>query len=360
MKRIFMLSGLCALLCHFGCKPKTEEKEKEGQYFVTSPVYMDTAVTREYVSQIRSVRNIEIRAQERGYLETSYVDEGQVVKKGQLLFKIMPKIYESELQKATAEAKAAEIELKNTQALADKHIVSPNELALANTRLQKAKAEQALASVHLAFTEIRAPFDGIVDRLPRKIGSLIEEGDLLTTLSDNSQMYAYFNVAEPEYLDYAGSAAKNNKATVQLIQANNQVFKYPGVVETIESEFNNETGNIAFRATFPNPDRILRHGETGKVQMKVQLKNAMVIPQKATYEIQDKRYVYIVGKDNTLKSKEISIAAEMPDLFVVGSGIGAGDKILLEGVQKVKDEQKISYQYQAPEKVIAQLRLKAE
>ena len=142
---------------------------------------------------------------EKGYLQDVLVDEGQFVKAGQLLFRIMPRIYEAELQKAEAEAQAAEIEVQNTKALADKNVVSKNELALANARLKKAKAELSLAQVHLAFTEIRAPFDGIIDHLHLKLGSLVEEGDLLTSLSDNSRMWVYFNVSEPEYLNYAST-----------------------------------------------------------------------------------------------------------------------------------------------------------
>ncbi|HEU4556147.1 MAG TPA: efflux RND transporter periplasmic adaptor subunit, partial [Chitinophaga sp.] len=312
MKRIVLLIGLYALLCHTGCKStKGEEKEPETKYFVTSPVKMDTSVTQEYVAQIRSIRNIELRAQEKGYLQDIFIDEGRAVKAGQLLFKIMPKIYEAELLKAQAEAKAAEIELQNTKALADRNVVSQNELAMAKAKLEKAQAEAALAKTHLAFTEIRAPFDGIIDRLPLKLGSLVDEGELLTSLSDNRQMYAYFNVSEPDYLNYEVSKSKG-QTQVNLLMANSQVFPHEGMVQTIEGEFNNETGNIAFRAIFPNPEKLLRHGETGKVQMVVPLKNALVIPQKATYEIQDKRYVFVVDKNNVVKSREITVGAEMP------------------------------------------------
>ena len=361
MNRILTLMSLCVLLCYTSCTPKKEEKEEETKFAVTSPLKIDTSFNKEYVSQIRSVRNIEIRAQEKGYLQHVYVDEGQFVRAGQVLFRIMSKVYEAEMLKAQAEAKAAEIEVQNTRLLADKNVVAKNELALANAKLQQARAELGLTKLHLQFTEIRAPFDGTIDRLPLKIGSLVDEGALLTTLSDNSQMYAYFNVSEPEYLDYEASIkTQGGKKAVSLLLANNDLFKHAGQVETIESEFNNETGNIAFRAKFPNPDRLLRHGETGKVQMVVPFRNALVIPQKATYEIQDKSYVFVVDKNNVVKSREITISAEMPDLYVVGSGLAENDKILLEGVQKVKDNDKISFEYQKPEEVINQLRLKAE
>jgi len=355
-----MLAGLFALVCLSSCAPKKEEKEEAGKYAVTSPLRVDTSFTKEYVAQIRSIKNIEIRALEKGFLQNIYVDEGQFVKSGQILFKIMPKIYEAELMKAQAEVDAAAIELQNTKALVDKNVVSKNEQAMAQAKLDQAKAETALAKIHLSFTEIRAPFDGVIDRLPKKLGSLIDEGELLTTLSDNSRMYAYFNVSEPEYLDYQTNVKGRGNTLVNLLLANNQALNYVGNVETIEGEFNNETGNIAFRANFPNPERLLKNGETGKVLMTMPLKNAMIIPQKATYEIQDKKYVFVVDKNSVVRSREITISAQMPDLYVVKSGIAETDKILLEGVQKVKEDDKIVYAFQKPEEVIAHLRLKAE
>jgi membrane fusion protein (multidrug efflux system) len=360
MKRIIMLTGLFALLYQTSCTPKKEKKEEAGKYTVTSPLKIDTSFTKEYVSQIKSVRNIELRAQEKGYLQNIYVDEGRFVKAGQLLFRIMPKMYEAELLKAQAETKAAEIEVQNTKTLSDKNVVSKNELAMAQAKLDQAKAETALARLHLSFTEIRAPFDGTIDRIPKKLGSLIDEGELLTSLSDNSQMFAYFNVSEPEYLDYQTNTKGRGNKKVSLLLANNQPLPYKGDVETIESEFNNETGNIAFRARFPNPDKLLKNGETGKVQMTVPLRNALVIPQKATYEIQDKVYVFIIDKNSIVRSRNITITGEMPDLYVVSGGISENDKILLEGVQKVKEGDKISIEFVSPKEVISNLRLKAE
>lgn len=359
MKRIVMFASLFALLYQTGCTSKKEEKEEVGKYTATSPLRMDTSFTKEFVSQIRSVRNIEIRAQEKGFLQNIYVDEGQFVKAGQLLFKIMPRIYEAELQKAEAEAKAEEIEVQNTNALVDKNVVSKNELALAQAKLDQAKAEVALAKVHLSFTEIRAPFDGILDRIPKKLGSLIDEGELLTSLSDNRQMFAYFNVSEPEYLNYETNVKNRGSNKVSLLLANGNTLPYKGEVETIEGEFDSETGNIAFRAKFPNPDKLLKHGETGKVLMTMPFKNALLIPQKATYEIQDKNYVFVIDKNNQVHSVQITLLGRIPDIYVV-EGISADDRILLEGVQKVKDDEKVVYEFQKPEEVISHLRLKAE
>src|SRR5262249_34664327 len=148
-----------------GCGSKEEKQEEEVKFLVTSPLLTDTSITREYVCQIRSIRNIEVRALEKGYIQDIYVDEGKFVKEGTLMFQIMPKFYEAELRRADAEANFAEIEYKNTLRLADSNVVSPNELALAKAKLDKAKAEQSLAQVDVDFTKLSAPFDGIMDRL---------------------------------------------------------------------------------------------------------------------------------------------------------------------------------------------------
>ncbi len=360
MKTNVLFSGVIALLFLVSCNNKKEEKEETGKYTVTNAMVIDTSFTKEYVSQIKSIRNIEIRNQEKGFLQNIYVDEGQYVSAGQILFRIMPKMYEAELLKAQAEAKGAEIELLNAKTLVDKNVISKNEQALAQAKLQMAQAEVTIAKLHLSFTEIRAPFAGTIDRLPKKLGSLLEEGELLTSLSDNSRMFSYFNVSEPEYLEYQTNKKDRGDSNIDLLLANGEQFKYKGKVELIESEFDNETGNVAFRASFPNPDKLLKNGETGKVLMSVPVKNALIIPQKATYEIQDKKYVFVVDKNNIVKSREITITGELPDLYVVKSGLKTTDKILLEGVQKVKEDDKIKYDYQKPADVLSHLKLHAE
>jgi len=345
MNKITWLISLYTLVYATGCSSTRKEKEDVGKFTVTSPIRIDTSFTKSYVAQIQSIRNIEIRAQEKGYLESINVDEGQYVHAGQVLFKIMPKMYEAELLKAQATVKEAELELLNTKTLSEKNIVSKTEQQMAEAKLDEAKADVSLAQLHLSFTTIKAPFDGIIDRIPLKLGSLIDEGALLTTLSDNRSMYAYFNVPESEYLEYKAQGNNNNMHQVSLLLANNQVYKHEGVVETIEGQFNNETGNIAFRAKFPNPEMLLKHGETGNIQMNVPVRNSLIIPQKATYELQDKTYVFVVDQDNKVKSRSITIKNRLPNIYVIDSGLSDGDKILLEGVQNVKDDDKIQYKY---------------
>jgi membrane fusion protein, multidrug efflux system len=360
MKNIIMLMGLYALLFHTSCSKKEEEKEEKTKFLVTSAVKMDTSIIKDYVCQIHSISHIELRAQERGYLQKIYVDEGQLVKEGQLLFQIMPNLYEAELESKKAETKFAEIEYQNTKSLADSNVVAPNELAMAKAKFDKAKAELSLSRVHLQFTQIRAPFNGIIDRFQVRLGSLLDEGDLLTTLSDNSKMWVYFNVPEAEYLDYKSKVKKDSTIKVELLMANNKLFSHSGVVETIEADFNNETGNISFRATFPNPEGLLRHGETGNIQIRQPLKNALLIPQKATFEVLDKKYVFVVDKDNVLRSREITISAEMPHLYVLQGGLTENDRILLEGLRLVRENEKIDCNFIEPRSVMSHLDLYAE
>lgn len=360
MKRVVSGVVLSAILLLFSCNEKKEEKQEDSVYPVTSPLKMDTIINKDFVAQIQSVKNIEVRAQEKGFLEKIYVDEGQYVRAGQTLFRIMPQIYQAELLKARAEVEQASIELKNASTLANNNIVSKNERLMAKAKLDAANAEMKLAQIHLSFTDIRVPFSGVIDRIPLKLGSLVDEGDLLTTLSDNTNIYTYFNVSEPEYLNYQTHVADRGSQNVSLIMANGEMFNQQGAIQTIEGQFDNETGNIAFRAKFPNPEKLLRNGETGKIRMTLPLKGALIIPQKATYEIQDQKYVFVIDKNGVAKSKNIKIAYELPDIYVVSSGISQDEKILLDGVQKVKDDQKVKVKFQDPKKVLQSLKLKAE
>jgi membrane fusion protein (multidrug efflux system) len=353
MNKTILFAALLSTVVFTACSSKKEEKLEEGKYTITSPLLMDTSFTKDYVAEIQSVQNIEIRAKVKGFIESINVDEGQHVNAGQILFTIRPREYEAELIKAKANVKKGELELQNVKKLAEKNIVSPNELSMAVAKLDEVKADENLAELYVSYTKIRAPFEGTIDRLKFKMGSLIDEGTLLTTLSNNKSIYAYFNVSEAEYLDYKSRAKNKNNAT--LLLANNMPHKYKGQVETIEAEFDKNTGSIAFRAKFPNPELLLKHGETGKVQLTVELKNSLVIPQKATFEIQDKFYVFVVDANNIVKSRGITIKQKFSNLYVIESGLSVNDKILLEGIQTVKDDDKIKTEFIAAEKAIAQI-----
>ncbi|MCB9073344.1 MAG: efflux RND transporter periplasmic adaptor subunit [Bdellovibrionaceae bacterium] len=353
LKTLFSILLLCGAV---GCE---SEKHKEStKLMVTSPWKTTVTVNREYVAQIRAIQHIEIRAIERGYLQKIFVDEGQVVNKDDSMFQIMPTINEAELKKRKAEYDLANIEYKNTNSLFKQKVVSANELALAKARLDKAKAELDLAQIHLNFTMIKAPFTGMMDRFRVRLGSLVEEGELLTTLSDNSQMWVYFNVSEADYLNFmAHKKADGSLLNVQLVMANGKLFAEKGKIDTIEADFNNETGNVPFRATFPNPESLLRHGETGKVLVTEPLEDVLVIPQKSTFEILDKKYVYVVNAKNQVQQREIVVGEEVPHLFVVTSGLKENEKIILEGIGKVEQGQKIEPDFIEPAKAMGNIDL---
>lgn len=340
-----------------------EHEHPKHKIVVTSPVAQDITLTQSYVCQIHSSRHIELRALERGYLQTVAIREGQMVKAGDLLFKILPTLYEAKLDADIAEAQLAAVEYDNTKRLVEKNIVSVQELKLAEAKLAKARAQVKLAQAEVNFTDIKAPYDGMVDRLHEQQGSLIEEGSMLTTLSDNSSMWVYFNVPEADYLDYQASLRNGqpqDQMAIQLRLANHQVFPYPGTIGAIEADFNSETGNVAFRADFPNPDALLRHGQTGTILIHRVSPHAIVIPQRATFEILAKKYAYVVGEDGVVRQREITIQDEQDDIFVVSSGLDVNDKIILEGIRQVRDGDQVEYAFRAPAEVLSDLKYHAE
>lgn len=353
---IAAISLLLVLVLTLSLKHKKHE-EVESEFKTISPWRETIDIKKEYVAQIRAIQHIEVRSLERGYLQKTYVDEGQFVKKDQEMFQIMPLLVQAELKKAQAEYQLAKIEYDNTAILQKKAVVSVNELALAKAKLEKAEAEMSLAQTHLEFTTIKAPFDGIMDRFYARLGSLVEEGELLTTLSDNSQMWVYFNVSEADYLDYMHHKKNDEKVTVSLVLANGELFPHQGVIDTIEADFDNEVGNVAFRASFPNPDGLLRHGETGTILLTKKHENALIIPQKATFEILDKKFVYTINDQHEVTQTQITIANEVPYLFLIDSGLDDDDEILLEGLGKVHNGEKIKTEKQDHELVEKNLKI---
>ena len=314
---------------------------------------------------------------ESGYLEAIQVKEGQTVKQGDSLFKVVTTLYEARLDAEVAEAQLAQIEFNNTERLFQQKVVAQPEVALAQAKLTKAKAKVNLSQAELNFANIKAPFDGIIDHQRHQQGSLISEGDILTTLSDNSVMWVYFNVPESRYLEYQARPDKDN-VKVELRLANGEKFPQTGKIAAIEADFNNETGNISFRADFPNPDRILRHGQTGTILLSRVVKDAVVIPQRATFEILAKKYAFIVeGKDGgendggensgehhmkhgVVRQREIVILNELDDIFLIKEGLGVNDKIVLEGIRQVRDGEEVEYEFQSPEQALKQLKYHAE
>ncbi len=348
----FLLPFVLSIL--IGCETKKTNDATVDSHPVIKPAFKDVEYSNEYVAEIRSVRYVEIRSRIKGHIEKRHVDEGQAVKEGQLLFTLSFREFEKELQKADAsqksaqaDLKAAEVELGNVKRLLEKNIVAPGEFEVAKAKVEalRAKVEEAVANkeqvaLNLSFAQIKAPFSGYVNRIPNKVGSLIADGDILTTISDNREVFAYFNLSEIDYLNYV-SANDRHTDNVGLILANHARYPHTGKIEMIESEFDHATGNIAFRARFPNPDGLLKHGANGKAVINKVLKNALVIPQKSTFEIQDQLYAFVVDKDNILRQRKIVPKMRFTDFYAVESGLTKNDRIVFEGVENVKDGDKI-------------------
>ncbi len=349
---------LTVISCCFlaACSDDRSRNETPADTFpVVQPVRMDTVYHNEFVADIQSVQNVELRTRVKGFLEKIHVDEGQPVKEGQVLFTLSSRLFREELLKANAqlkstiaEMKAVEVEIRNTRLLMSKNIVSQPELdmLLAKKEAVEAKTEEArssiaLAQLHLSFTEIRAPFSGVINRIPLKTGSLVEEGALLTTISNNNEMFAYFNVSEKEYLGFVKSK-EEDKQQVSLLLADNQAFPEKGWIETTENEVDKSTGNIAFRARFRNPQHLLRHGSSGRILLHEKLSNVLVIPQKSAFEIQDKHYVYVLDKENRVRMKAFTPSFRLQHLFVVDAGLTPDDRIIYEGIQQVKEGDRVA------------------
>lgn len=374
VSRIMLLTVALTSLSLPACE-RTHAEEGGGSHeghqniVVTTPEPRDVVITEPYVCQIRSRRYVEIKALDEGYLEEITVKEGQEVKQDEVMFRVRPVLYEARYKAEKAEVNFAEVELKNTKVLFQQRVVSDQQVALDAAKLAKAEAKMKLAEAELEFTKIKAPFDGIMDRLSQMQGSLVKKDEVLTTLSDNRLMWVYFNVPEARYLDYKArqgadqsiSQLKLVDSKIELLLANGKKFNQtPGDTVTVEGKFNNETGNIAFRADFPNPDRLLRHGQTGTILIHRSMKNALVIPQRATYEILDKQYVWVVGEDHVVHQRPITIAHELEDIYVIKSGLDIKDKIILEGVQQVHHNEKVEYEFQKPEEALRHQKYHAE
>ncbi|HMO32822.1 MAG TPA: efflux RND transporter periplasmic adaptor subunit [Lacibacter sp.] len=337
---------------------KGKATDKPETYRVTNPLVVDTTFQEEYVAEIHSLQNVEIRTRVKGFIEQIHIDEGRNAAAGQLLFTLSSRTFREDLLRAnaqlkstTAELKAVEVELNNTKLLVEKGIVSKSELEMmlakreaVQARIEEANSAIALAKLNLSYTGIRAPFSGVINRIPNKRGSLVDEGTLLTTLSNNQEVFAYFNFSESDYLNYITSGEMDQFSTVELKLANLQLYGYKGRIEVSESEFDAASGNIAFRARFPNPDGLLKHGGNGKIIITKPLRNAVLVPQRSTFEIQDKVFVYVVNDQNIVKQKAITTGKRLPHFYVVESGIRPGDKIILEGVENLKNGQQITPQ----------------
>lgn len=352
------------------CRDSPRNNALQPEEFPVVEVFRkDIRIPLEYIAQIQAVQNVEIRARVEGYLEEILVDEGKEVRKGQLMFKINDEEYRAELNRARAnlisaeaEAKSAMVELERVQLLVNKNVVTRTELDLAEAKLEiarskieQAKAEEAAALIKLKNTSNRSPFDGIIDRIPFKVGSLISAGTLLTTISDVRTVYAYFNVSEVEYLENFKRTRKSDSLflfNAELILANGDLYPHKGIIETMESEFESGTGAIAVRAKFKNPELMLKHGSTGKIRLFDTFNNALLIPQKSALEIQDKNYVYLLDENQTVILKSFVPISRIGDFYVVGKGLEEKNVIVYEGVQNLREGMLIKPRFVIKEEIM--------
>ena len=332
-------------------------KEYRVMAVESHPVTLD----KHYPATLQGKQTVEIRPRVAGYIEEILVDEGASVKKGQVLFRLNANDLQATVRSAEAQVKvaeaqivAAQITLKKTKPLVEKNIVSSFELESAESALQakeaqlaQAKANLANAKANLQYTRITSPTDGIIGTFPYRVGSLVSSAiaQPLTTVSNTQEMYAYFSMNEKDFLLLTNELEGDNlqqkfgqMADVSLLLADNSIYPQTGSIQTASGLVDIATGAVNIRATFPNANAILRNGSSGTVRIHQHLESALLIPQKATFELQGKHFVYAVGNDNQAKTTQIEvISGSLKDNYIVTSGLAKGDKVVVEGIAGLRD-----------------------
>ena len=344
----------------YSCTSSASKSNTEAvpEILVTKVAIRDTIINTAYVANLQAIQNTEIKSRVHGFLENILIDEGKPVVKGQALFQLSTGelvINESKaiasLDMATAEAKAATLEVERVNILVEKKVITKTELELAKAKLKAAEAKISEANAMLAearlkrtYATIRAPFNGVVNRLPLKTGSLIEEGTMLTSITDIQSVFAYFSVSENEYLRFnkVKNTAGNQFDSVLLILSDGSDYGYAGAIETMNGEIDPSTGSLVFRARFPNPKGLLKHGATGKVVLTTNVNNTLIIPQKAVFEIQDRNFVFMVNKNNIIRQQAFESISRLGHYYLVKSGLKEGDLIVYEGAQNLREGNKIN------------------
>lgn len=316
------------------------------------PTKTVTAYTS-YPTTIEGMINSEVRAKIGGYITDVLVDEGQQVRKGQVLFRIETQSMTQDAAAAKASINAAQVEVDKLKPLVEKNIISSVQLATANAKLQQAKAGYNSIAANIGYGTIKSPVDGYVGSIRLRKGSLVSPSDQtpLTTVSEISNVYAYFSMNEKEYLDFLQQTQGESKSQkiknfpkVTLILANGAEYEAKGTIETINSQINQGTGTVSFRALFNNRNGLLNNGNSGTIKVPTVYKDAVVIPQESTFQQQEKTFVYTLAKDTTAASQAIEIKASAGSVYVVSSGLKAGETIVAKGANKVRDGLKIQPQ----------------
>lgn len=379
MNRIAYLAlGACLLASCSGKKSSQQSMlEGNGEYAVES-VSMSTAdLFTKYTTTIKGVQDVEIRPKVSGNIVRQCVDEGDFVRAGQVLFVIDQTQYQAAVDQAKAAVQAAnasinvaktgvstaQLTFNNKKSLLERQIISQydydlaaNQLATTQTQLDAAQAQLAQAQAalrsaqdQLSYCQVRATSNGVIGAIPFRVGSLVSPSiaQPLTTVSNLDKMYAYFSMTEKQFLELSRACGSSEKARqslpdVTLILADGTTYSETGQVSSFSGMIDASTGSVQMRATFNNPNHLLRSGATGVLRFPVQEAQAIMIPQKATYEIQDKKFVYVVDKSNHVKSTEIKVLDQNDGSnYVVSSGLKVGEKIVVEGINKLKDGQEI-------------------
>ncbi|HKC35622.1 MAG TPA: efflux RND transporter periplasmic adaptor subunit [Chitinophagaceae bacterium] len=321
---------------------------------------MPATTYQEYTASLEGSRDIEIRAQVDGYLDRIYVDEGAYVKKGQLLFKINGQPYLEQLNNASALHEAAKASLENAAInvnklvpLVQNNVISDVQLKSAQAAYNVAKANvvQAAAAVqaariNLGYTSVIAPASGYIGKIPLKTGSLVGKATIepLTVLSETRDIHAYFSMSEINFLQFKdqfpGATIEQKirqMPPVELVLASDSIYTQKGKVELAQGQFDKTTGTINFRATFPNENGLLRSGNTGKIRIARDLGNSVVIPQEATFELQDKVFVFAVGDSNKVSSKPLTISGTSGNYYLVQGGVSPGERIVYTGLDRLRE-----------------------
>ncbi len=356
-KKLAILPLMAGLLP--ACQSSGESKvhsDKSIPVTVLQPTTVE--LPRSYVADIQAIQFVEIKPKVDGYVQQVLVDEGEFVKKGQPLFRLSAENFAEAVKEAEANYKQtqAELEMANyeterIQRLVNSQIYSPirleqakREREVARMKVEQAHAQMQRAQMDLGYTTITSPFTGYVDRIPYKVGSLVSPESLLTTVSDISEVFAYYKVNESEYLRFKRAELKGEDMqqmdNVELVLADGSIYQHKGRQETVEGDFERGTGSIAFRVRFPNPEGLLKHGVTGKVRMMTRMEGVCLVPQKSTFEIQDFTYVYLVEEDGTAKVCSFNPIERYQNYYIT-QDLAPNSTIVYEGVQMIKDGMKI-------------------
>lgn len=363
MKKIalWMLSAVLLTAC--GSK-SSQMPEASNDYAVVTVSTTEADLTTSYPATIKGMQDIEIRPKVAGYLTQLLVDEGATVRKGQPLFLIDSEQYKAAVKSAQAQIKVCKanintqkLTVENNRMLFDQKIISSytlqlseNQLAAYEAQLAAAEAQLASAQDNLNWCTVTSPADGVVGSIPYRVGSLVSSASAepLTTVSNIQKMYVYFSMTEKQLLALTRESGGVNAAiqklpSVTLKLSDGTTYSQNGTVSTVSGVIDQTTGSVQMRATFDNAQHILRSGGTGSILMPTHAANAILVPQKATVEIQDKKYVYVVKADKTVEQREITVLVQNDGTnYVVTDGLKAGEKIVVDGVNQLKVGQKIN------------------